>query len=445
MSGRRAQVSRVSRLLSSHCNVALHAAPGTGKTWLADQVIESLDKDGDEVRRFDLSLYSSSLEFFCAVADQLNGAPPPEDIDIHGAWRHVRSELLAHNGHVILVLDEFDAVVKFMDAAEFLPLFRELVHRPNTTHCSTFIVSRRPLATIESIVRGISTLATLCYPEYLGAVQEDDLAALWPGAVKVSDRELEQCLAWSAGYPPLVQYWLAVWPDPLDPRAGGHQQVVQFGRLVDYLEAMNLRDAAAQLVLGPVIQDWIREVSELEVLGILGEGSNAFAANEVFRDYLRSRSLGLSSWGLLGRAEIAMRSVIAEVFHDRLGDDWSSAIAMTSKPVRVSIEEAESKQLADRRKFGRSGDWLAYTYPQDLGNIIMGNWTDFSAVFQPGDKRYWAERFAKLAEYRTPVAHNRAEVLSDVQRTQCQAYAEEVLNCIDRYAPSPSDSELPSE
>jgi hypothetical protein len=197
---------------------------------------------------------------------------------------------------------------------------------------------------------------------------------------------------------------------------------------------MGLATAAAQLVLGPVVDDWIRERRQLDVLGVLdNETTPGYASHAVFRDYLSSRTADLNPWGVLGTAEVRMRELISAIFENEFGTDWPERVSSQNRTLRRAIVAADEKREADVRRFGRAGDWLAYTYPQDLSNLIMGNWDKFSHVFSRGDRRYWGERFSRLAEYRTPVAHNRVEVLSSAQRIQCRLYAEEIIKAIDSH------------
>lgn len=433
--GRQAQTTRIVNFLQSDFNVALHSAPGTGKTWLADSIVDHLE--GRRVMRFDLSVESSGEH----VLRSLQVEPGTESQSIYHTYRLLRRELEDSADPTVLVLDEFDSVIRWDDGLDFLKLLREIIHRPWKTAVTAFIVSRRPLDQIESEVRGISTLATLCQQEYLGAVGALDLRTLWPQADALDDTEIKECLNWSAGYAPLVRYWVAARPDLRPSAAAETEQVLQFQRLLDHLDGMGLRDATAQLVLGPVTEEWILERRQLEVLGVLENTSTEthFGSHLVFRDSLRHRTWALDPWGSLGLAEVRMRGLIEMVLEEAYGPDWIGQTPLKgSLAVQKAYESALNKRDDDIRRFGRAGTWLAYTYPQDLSNLIMAAWSDFEPVFNVGDKGTWRTRFQTLATYRTPVAHNRPEVLTDAQRAQCRIYAEEVLRAIDSFtAPRP--------
>ncbi len=431
MGDRAQQVQRISKLLGDGLNTALHGAPRAGKSWITDAVCAELSAADVKLVRLDLSLAKTGLEALQTVAHEFDCTGKPSE-SLHGEWRRLRSELEARKRKTCLVLDEFDAVVKYDDSLDFLTLLRELIHRPDRTNCSTLIVSRRSLEAIESEVRGISTLAAVCVPECARTIELNDLTAGWPETLQLTNDELADCLAWSAGHPPLIRYWLSTRPDQSPDDHGEHCQVVEFGRLVEHLARARLDDAAAQLILGPVVDDWFLQSRQLEMLGIIGRDGepSALGIHAVFRECLRQRILGLNPWGVLGAVEIALRGLIEERLSAVWGDEWVDVLQRQHKGVARMLREAEPKQAADKRRFGRSGPWLAYTYPGDLAEIILGSWDQFAEIFIGGDKRYWKARLDAVAIYRTPVAHNRAEVLGSNERAQCRMYAEQVLRAI---------------
>jgi len=442
MSTRSELVTRVADLLSSSSNVAIHASPGAGKTWVADAVTSDLTARGVEVIRLDLSTRSDGAGAMVDLTAKLNGKQSLRAIEsgsasTYGAWDKLNSVLVSRTSKVVLILDQFDAVRDYPDAHEFLPLIRELIHRPKTTHCNALFASRRSLEAIEAQVRGISTLASVCFSEYLGAVTQDDLTLLWEFSSDLEFKERCACLEWSAGHPSLVQYWLATRPDRRPSDAADMQQVEVMQRLVNYLDTLGLLNATAQLVLGPVVEDWLRERKQLISLGVIPPASEedrtTLSGHGIFGEVLRRRTWTLNPWGILGEAEIRVRALVETVLLASKGTDWALVISKANPGVKVIHEDAKAKQDRDARQFGRPGTWLAYTYPQDLWSIISCQWLLFAEVFNSGDKNHWKTRFDALARYRTPMAHNRPEALSVDQRVQCRIFSEEILGRIDEY------------
>ncbi|GAB2601714.1 ATP-binding protein [Kribbella endophytica] len=442
MSQRQILVHRITELLSDTCNVAIHAAPGAGKTWVADQVIVGLKQAEVKFVRIDLSTRASGASILrdlvnlVGLTENHKSKHSAAEGDTYEAWGTLTAALLARTESVVLVLEQFDAVLDYPDGLDFLKLIRELIHRPKTTHCNALIASRRSLDAIEAKVRGISTLASVCYSEYLGAVTEEDLLAVWDRGDDLNESERAACLGWSAGHPQLVKYWLSARPDLWPSESSEMQQLETMQRLVAYFDHLGLLSAAAQLVLGPVVDDWLREKRQLSSLGVISAVAGehiGLGSHVAFRDVLRRSTLDLNPWGVLGIVEVRLRGLVETMLLAEHGDAWTDALIARSKPLKKMHQEASGKLDRDIRQFGHPGSWLAYTYPSDIWLIINDSWDLFRPVFYIGDRHFWHSRFEALARYRNPMAHNRVDVLTADQRLQCRIYAEEILNRIDLY------------
>jgi hypothetical protein len=442
MTGRRNIPERVHSLLSAPANVALHGSPGSGKSWMGDRVKELLDDAHQSVIRVDLSTTSSGKDVFVEL---LLGLSYTDDrfnspsTTIRDVWRKLRSCLTSSDQHVVLLLDQFDRVLQFDDALEFLLLFRELVHRPESLRCTALMISRRSLQSIETKVSGISTLASVCYTQYLGSLEVDDLKDLGPGANGLTPEEMVDCLRWSGGHPVLAKYWLTTRPDVSPDPSSDMERAKIASRILDHLSDLRLIDAAAQYVLGPIVDDLLFERQELELLGIVSatieeaDGSTSFAEQQHFRDALRHRTWSMNPWGVLGQAEVRLRGLIANTLNDAYGEDWAPMVAKKSQAVQAAFSEARAKQARDAKMFSRQAPWLSYTYPGDLWQIMQVEWSSFAPVFSTHDKAYWRSVMTGLSQYRAPLAHGRAEVLGEIQRTQCRLFADEVITTITQY------------
>jgi hypothetical protein len=302
--------------------------------------------------------------------------------------------------------------------------------------------SRRPLASIELKVRGISLLASVCYTQFLGAMSPVDVAGLAPANASLDDDEVDECLRWSGGHPFLSKYWLTTRPDrSADPAADLERARVVL-RVLKNLEDQGLLVAAAQLVLGPVISDMLIEKQELELLGVLPEwlpaagapsASTSLSELVIFHDALRHLTWDMDPWGVMGLAEVRLRGVIDTLLSERIGDTWPEEVARRSPAVKKAREEADLKISRDQRSFGRAAPWLSYTYPGDLWAIVQSEWEILRDVFDTADKPHWHRVLMGLAQYRAPLAHGRPEVLSDAQRAQICVYADEVIARIQSY------------
>ncbi|MET8232115.1 ATP-binding protein [Micromonospora sp. NPDC005298] len=439
---------RVRALLSAPANVAVHGSPGSGKSWISDRVIASFDGDGSRLIRVDLSTVKSGLELFAEIASLASHGPrceagtatPPHT---HAAWKAARQQIEQAGCRVILVLDQFDRVLHFDDGQEFLLLFRELVHRPETLPCTALILSRRSLQSIEAKVTGISTLASVCYAEFLGSVSVEDVSSFASTVNSVSADDASECLKWSGGHPALVKYWLTVRPDRHPVRAADLERSKLLLRVIDYLGEIDLVHAAAQFVLGPIIDDMLLEKQELELLGILAlqnEKSStdevSLSDQEIFRDALRNRTWSLDPWGILGHAEVRLRGIVEARMVEEYGEDWPALVTKKSPAILRAWNEALAKMERDQKMFARQAPWLSYTYPGDLWTIIQVEWEYFQRVFDKNDKVYWRNVLIGLSQYRAPLAHGRPEVLGEAQRTQCRIFANEVIESINRFEAS---------
>lgn len=439
---------RVRALLTSPANVAMHGSPGSGKSWIGDRVNQLLGETQQPVIRVDLSTTRSGRDVFAEILVGLeceDDSSMSASASIRDVWRAVRACLTASDQHFIILLDQFDRVIQFDDALDFLLLFRELVHRPESLRCTALMISRRSLQSIETKVSGISTLAGVCYTQYLGSLAVDDLDDLGPGADGLEHAGRIDCLRWAGGHPVLAKYWLTTRPD-ISPDPSGDMERAKIAlRVLDHLADLRLMDAAAQYVLGPIIEDLMFERQELELLGIVREQVEetdpaehvqttiSLSEQQIFRDALRHRTWGMNPWGLLGLAEVRLRGVVDNILREAYGEEWEQIVARKHPAVKTALEEAYIKQARDAKMFSRQAPWLSYTYPGDLWQIVQIEWSLFTVVFSTKDKSYWRGVMTGLAQYRAPLAHGRPEVLGEAQRTQCRLFAEEILASINQY------------
>jgi hypothetical protein len=295
------------------------------------------------------------------------------------------------------------------------------------------------LQSIETKVSGISTLASICYTQYLGSLEVSDLDDLGPGTAGLGLQERVECLKWSGGHPVLAKYWLITRPDISPDPSSDMERAKIASRVLDHLTDLRLIDATAQYVLGPIVDDLLFERQELELLGVVSAASEesddsySFAEQQHFRDALRYRTWSMNPWGVLGQAEVRLRGLIEITLSDAYGEEWAPIVAKKNQSVQTALSEAMAKQARDAKMFSRQAPWLSYTYPGDLWQIMQVEWAAFEPVFNTRDKVYWRSVMTGLSQYRAPLAHGRAEVLGEAERTQCRLFAEEILAKISQY------------
>jgi len=287
---------------------------------------------------------------------------------------------------------------------------------------------------IEVNIRGVSVLASSCTAEYLRCIELIDLET-WPKADSLEASDRDRCLVWSSGIPALVSYWLA-------GDAGADcgsvdadlRRLEVYDRMVRYLRDLSLLDACAQILIGPRVDRLTLEEMRLQCLGFIdiGEDSGSLGGSELFRQCIEWEARDMGAWGILGRAELALRCTIGSAMMEHYGEKWPSVVMSKSVALKQAHDRAVLARDKDLRSFGRSAEYLAYTYPSDLWEIIQSEWEHFKVVFTSSDKAYWKSRFSEFAKYRNPFAHNRSgEVLSTSDVLLARRVAEELVRVLE--------------
>lgn len=436
-------VDRCCDLLRASSNVALHAPPGFGKSEVARLVRQNLSGEGTVVVNLSLATYGNGALAFEAIAAELAAASGFRHdyggLGLHESWRAVNKLRDQSRALLVLCLENFDHVAQWdsYDAGEFLRHLRELLSAGDGGRMRGLIVSRRTIREIEVAVRGISTLADICATQYVRPVREDEVAELWP----VESKDAARIWAWSGGIPTLTSYRVAIGrhdKDVEDDDEAEHHQMVAVGRILDYLQRMQLLDATVQLILGPQLEELPYEAALLRSLGVLRPrgGSEQVALQDytVLREQLVARSRESNAWGSFGAAERALRGLVDSVLTDRHGLEWPEVLSRRFKAVGGVVSAALLLQSKEKRKYGKTPSWLAYTYPNELWCIVNAAWDDFRLVLQPGTKDEWRTRVEGLGDLRAPMAHNRGELLDETSRLRIRMYSDAILKCAGAYA-----------
>ncbi|MGY1760865.1 AAA family ATPase [Geodermatophilus sp. SYSU D00779] len=428
-------------------NVALHAGPGMGKTYLLRKLAAKLTERpaAPIVIQLDLSTVTTGGEAFREMLVPLletRGVRQStgDVVDLRESWTRLRSELRGSPRLVVLLIDEFDAVVRLHDGAVFIRYLREILHKSGELGCAAVLASRRPVAIIEEEIRGISTLASVCYPLYLRVVQDADLCDDWPEVKLLDESGRREVMKYSGGFPLLIRCFLAQVSSGLVSSEGYGEtleahlyQTVEMQ--LDYLSRIGLGSTMAQEVLGPVVNSRPRDRRLLASLGVLASNhvsgyERGMADLDAFTIVLRHRTMDLSPWGIFGEVERATRSLVDCVMSEAFGVSWAEEVKARKASLRNVVEAAEQVRRDDWRKHGQDIPWLAYTYPKDLWEIMSNYWDRFSPCFPRGDRNYWRERFLGLGSLRNPLAHNRQEVITESQLVQVQVWSDEILRSV---------------
>jgi hypothetical protein len=66
----------------------------------------------------------------------------------------------------------------------------------------------------------------------------------------------------------------------------------------------------------------------------------------------------------------------------------------------------------------------------ELWNIIAHEWNEFAPLLKR-DKNYWQQRFSLISKIRTPLAHNRENVIQDSDRDEAEGACKRILECVE--------------
>ncbi len=146
---------------------------------------------------------------------------------------------------------------------------------------------------------------------------------------------------------------------------------------------------------------------------------------------MERKTSGGDLWPIWRDTEKALRQFISAAMLEKYGERWVEWVEKQHKGLRGIFEKCRDSQRADERKYGNrtSQNLIDFTYPADLFSIISAEWIAFKDILGK-DKRYWNERAELLSKVRTPLAHNRDEVLQEYERQMAEGYCNEILTIL---------------
>jgi hypothetical protein len=351
---------------------------------------------------------------------------------------------------ILFILDEFDHARHLFngDISGFQRL-RELSYRPEWR--VTFITtSRRSLQSIELQTRAISTLDHTFHKHYLGMFDvealEEYFSRLSSVGIDLPRQTKDQLLFYCGGHPYLLEM---VGYEVVELfRESGVVDVEQAAKrieqsIIDHYEHMlgvlsedKSLNKILQILFGPVIDAKHTDAEELQRYGLIkrDDNGNYTAFSEHFRTYLRMIERQVDLWPLWRETEVTLRRVIAEKMIEQYGEQWIEELSKARPNLKAIFETCKEAQQKEEKSFGSraSRNLIDFTYPVDLFAIIFAEWSIFRDIFGK-DKNYWDQRAQLLSKIRTPLAHNRLQVLHDYERQTAEAYCREILTLLGKH------------
>jgi hypothetical protein len=204
------------RLYEARSSAALIGLTRMGKSSLANKILNEAPA-GTRTGWVSLAEVRSGAE---ALQDILAICPPEtvltttfttggtengtQEVAIHDLYRRIRDTLLRlgrSEGHLVVVLDEFDKIKDFRDAHEFLNLLRELVYYPDRIPMAALAVARSPIDRIEVEAANVSTFAGVCDSMYLRPMDYEQIRAMAARTAELAGDAPEVAWKYAAGNP----------------------------------------------------------------------------------------------------------------------------------------------------------------------------------------------------------------------------------------------------
>jgi hypothetical protein len=468
--GREAEVSQVrSRVFGAagFGSIAIVGLPRVGKTSLGAEALRRARAAAPDARRviyrIDVGVCSTAEQLFRKMIDEardlvrqrgwwtsemerasqcLSSAVPIQFDDLKRLLRCFREASV----QVVCVLDEFDVCRRlFINQPGYFHWIREMCSNAEFKLALILITKRRlrdvaGIAGFESDYWG-NVIATLTLRPFREEEVDALLSPLRTGGVAASQAVDRERAALCGGQPFLLDmYAFHAWQRH---HAGGRVDVMWFReamqrgvrayyeQVTTVLSDCNLLGKTVQALVGPQWDLRTGDIDELVAYGVLGAddsgGVRSFSSG--FADYLRGVECEGEAFALWRDTERAVRAALEHLLVERFGVGWDSALVSAHPRLQALVQSCRERMLREREVFGlgSSESLLSYSYPMDLFSIMAADWNSLGApVFGP-HKQGWSEKFALLSKVRTPMAHNRSEVLKEALRLQAQGVCREAL------------------
>ena len=223
------------------------------------------------------------------AGDSRNG----HDVAIHDLYRMIRTALRRlgrSDGHLVVILDEFDSVKNFPDARGFLNLLRELVYYPDEIPMAVLAVARRPIDRIEVEAADISTFAGVCDSIYLRPMDYEQVKAMAARSADLAGDAPDVAWKYAAGHPFLSE---VAFCRMLEHGVTDIGRIIQsdlssyYKKLEDFLRKEELWEPLLKLASGRGVEVDVEQGSLVRRYGLIDENGEVWSPD--FADYLRPR------------------------------------------------------------------------------------------------------------------------------------------------------------
>jgi len=215
------------------------------------------------------------------------------EVAIHDLYRMIRTALMRlgrSDGHLVVILDEFDSVKNFPDARDFLNLLRELVYYPDQIPMAVLAIARRPIDRTEVDAADISTFAGVCDWIYLRPMDYEQIRAMAARSADLTADAPDVAWKYAAGHPFLSE---VAFSRMLEQGTTDIGRIIQsdlssyYKKLEDFLRKEDLWEPLLKLASGRGVEIDVEQGALVRRYGLIDENGEVWSYD--FSEYLQSR------------------------------------------------------------------------------------------------------------------------------------------------------------
>ena len=419
-----------------------------------------------------LSSYDDSLDFFYSLIDELIDEmeelgwvtkriqrSADRALETNVTWDRIKRffrEVQSAGYGVLFILDEFDHARTLFRGETTFQRLRELADYPDY-RLSLVLTSRRNIRDIELSAGSSSPFHNIFQVQRLAMFNDEDLDIYFSRfsdiGIPITSEDRKRILFYCGAHPYLLEMlgWEIVerfrqnheQGIDVDKSANAILQAIfeHYDDMIRLLREDTMLNKLLQILFGPVIDVKQADVTELQNYGLIkpSENETYSAYSEHFHDYLklheRSTEFISDLHAIWSRTENALREIITTTMSNLYGDNWIEELEKTRPNLKKAIfDPCRGRQQQEEKIFREraSQNLIDFTYPAHLFLIICakGLWDqNFQPIFGE-NTNYWEERGKFLTKCRTPLGHNRDNILRPDQRKTFEAYCDEILGVL---------------
>lgn len=359
--------------------------------------------------------------------------------------RRIFKHFRRHSLRVLCILDEFDSGRYLLRGTpEVFHWIRELSSTPEIKG-SIVLISKRTLHEVARLAGHDSDYwSNVLMSIAIKSFSSDDMA-LWverlvEEGISLSDKCLAAAEFWCGQNPFLLDVfafnaWEAVSRGyDLSPEwiasVMQKEAIRYYKQVITVLQDGDKLKKVMQILIGP---QWDVSLEDRRVLceyGILRQSECGFRGFcDGFSNYLDFVRQDVDIWPLWSETESGIRSYLQERLINRFGEEWVASLKAAQPKLIMMLDDCEQKAQKEREKYGERASkcLLDYSYPFDLYRIMCADWKILGAPLLGSDKTIWAAKLTLLSKIRTPISHNRGEVVEEGEKKQAEGFCMEIL------------------